>query len=219
VLCAAIEQLDLAAAHGLNGHALEVGFGRDRELRAVAERVHFVVTIGDGSRAVRLARERAELAADFEGLSKQDAREELEVEAHLSNPGCGQGLVEVDDDQEGASIRLHLEHVAKVKVGIGDRVEPLAVVGRIRIGHVDRNLLNGAVDPARTDSGLRLPLAGSGLKAKVAVCCDAEAVLDYSHPPLVPLGIEIVREHDVEAGHLEVFLIVDRKGIVRRPHV
>ena len=216
VLGPAVEQSEFAPTHRLDRHALPVRLRSDGDPRSVPKRVELIVAVGGGTRTIGLPGEDSRLTADLVGLPEENSRIELKVESNLPNPRGRQRLVEVHDNPESRSVRLDLDHVAELQVRIADRVQALAILALVRIGHADADLLGRAVDLPPAHGRGWLPLAGSRVEPKVAVGSDPLAVQDHPHASLVSLGIEIVRQHDVQTGHLEVFLVVDRKRLGRR---
>src|SRR4029077_4981939 len=90
MFAAAVEQLQVAAAHRLDGQPLFLGFGGDAqpapargeggELVGLADRIAGAGTIG-------LARKNPGLRTEGKSLAEQEPRKKFEVEPDLADPG------------------------------------------------------------------------------------------------------------------------------------
>ena len=213
----AVQELELPL-QVFDHHALS-GFFRSHEEFAAATHgldLPFSVIICV-ARAVGLAGENAHLVADAVGLVEQYSRKELQVKADFPYPFGGQRLLEIHDDAERAPLRLNPEVVFEIEVGINDRVESLAVTAGVRIGHHYGDLLFFMVNHTGARLGYGRPLTRRGLQPDVAVGGYPEPVLDDTYPALVTFGIKIMRQHHIEAAHLQVFELVDHESVPGLP--
>ena len=98
VVAAAVEQFELAAAHGFDRQVIQLGLRRDLEPLAASERGNFAgaagLTLEHGGGLTELVR-----------LAKHQSREQLEIESHLADPLFGDGRVEIDADANRFALR------------------------------------------------------------------------------------------------------------------
>ena len=217
VLATAVHELETAAPHVLDRHPLALRLGGDDEPLSRGERCDLVLPLRvERPRPVRLAREDAGLRLGREGLPEEDPGKQLQVEADPTDPLVGQRLLEVHEDAEAPSFRTHAHGVGEAQVGVLHRVEALAVLGFVGELRAQADLPRRLVHDALADLRHRLPLPRRPVEANVAVRRDPQAVLDDPDPALVPLGVVVVREHDVEPRHLQVLELVQLEGGRRR---
>ena len=202
MVAAAVEQLELAAAHGFDGQVIQLGLGRDFEPLAARERRNFAGAAG-------LALEHAVGLAELVRLAKQQSREQLEIEAHLAHPLLRDGRVEIDADANGFAFGPRAHGVVELEIRIDDGIETLAIALRVRIRERHADFLRGRVGFALAGFRNRRPLPGRRLEAHVAVRGDALVVHDDAEAALVAFGVVVLPVHHVDAGPLEVFLGVE----------
>ncbi len=144
-----------------------------------------------------------------EALTEQVTGKELQVEADPSCPFGGQRLLEVHHDAERLPRRLDPYPIGEPQIRIFERIEALSVARLVRILHAHADLVAPPVHLPRAHLGDRRPLARCGLQTQVPVGGDPGSVLNDRDPALMPLRIEVVGQHHVEARHLKVFELVD----------
>ncbi len=205
VLAAAIDQFEPAAVGVFDQQALALRFGGDDEAFARRHRGGVIFTGAiERTRAAGLEREDARLRFRREGFPEEDAGKKFEIEADLADPFGRQRRVEIDDDAKRRALGAHAERVAEFEVGVIDGVKTdavLRVVGKLGV-HAD--LARGAIDDALAHLRRGGPLARRAVEAEVAVGRDAQAVLQDAYAALVAFRVVVVREHDVEAWHLQI---------------
>jgi hypothetical protein len=136
-------------------------------------------------------------SAEVIGFAEIGRGEDLQVEAGPAAELRGQGLVEVDRDQERLAVGLDAD-----------------AIGEVRLLEAERNLgpVGGPVDDALAGGGKQAPLAGDRLEAEVAEGSDALAVLDDLESALTALGVIVVEDEDRDAGPLEILQVVEDPG-------
>ena len=90
-------------------------------------------------RPVRLLRIDASRLVHHPRFAKQLAREELQVEACLSEQEVGHRLVEIDGDQYTIALRLYVDGVIHVIVRIDHRIETRHVTRRVGVAERRRD--------------------------------------------------------------------------------
>ena len=192
-------------AVALADEVLDVGRRRVRGL----EIAHTLVDIAllRQHRSVRLLRVDALPVVHDPGFPEEVAGEELEVETGAADEGVGDGRLQVHRHQESLAGRLQRHGILELHVRVNHRVEACLMAAGIREaqGGPDAPALDLAVEL----SGDRLPLAGRGLEADVAVAGDAVAVHQDRDAALVPFGIEITEGHHVHAVPVEIAGVIE----------
>ena len=205
-----------------DGHALRIGFGRDGERLPHAERraqhlavgiLHRPVRRGGtrhrqaavglrDHRAIRLAREDAGATVGQPRLAEQMLGKQFEVEADPPQPFLRNRTVEIDRDAKRPIFGRRNAHlIAKIKVGVEDRVEALPVLRRIGKSHCLHDRAGLPVDqPLACGCRHRRPLARLRLQPHIAIRRHAKAMLDHGDARLVTVGVDVVEHDHIRAG-------------------
>ena len=155
---------------------------------------------GSGShRTVGLPWKQSRLPVQYPGFSEQSAGKQLQVEAQLSLERLRHCLVQFHIDDNRVSFAPHCHPVIQLHIRIDHRVQAAQVLLFVGIAELCHDGVGLRVQPAGKLLRHRLPLAGRGLKAHIPAGGDAPSVHQDTDAGLVPLGIDVVKGHHVDA--------------------
>ena len=136
------------------------------------------------------------------GFAEKVAREEFDIESCAPEKLVRDRGVEIHRYEESPARRLQRHGVGHAVVGIYHGVETCVMAAGVR--ETKRGDDAVSIHLAAELFRDRLPLAGRGLEAYVAVAGDTAAVHQHGDAALMALGIEIVKGHDVHPVLVEV---------------
>ena len=204
VLDAAVEELQVARAT-LDCQALRFRLRRHGQSWTARKRRRLHLSTGISAlRTTRLAGKDSGAVTEVPALAEKIGRIELEVEADATNPLSGNRRVKIDDDAYHVSLATHADVVRQIERRIGDRIEPVTILARVRVRERRHDLVVLPIDDAASLDRNGLPLAGRRLEANVSVTSNTNAMLDDAHTALMSFRVDVLKGHDVRARAPEV---------------
>ena len=183
VIAAAVEQLELAAAHRFDAS------GGTARSRARPRGVCRAPRIGVSPGPLGCCWNTPSLLPSWYDLPNNKPGNSSKLNPTLPTHSFGMGASKSTLTRMDFAVGTRAHRVVEFEIRILDRVETLAIALRIRIGELDADLLRGRVDFALAGFRDRRPLPGRRLEPHVAVRGDALVVHDDRlRPPWWPSG-------------------------------
>ena len=154
--------------------------------------------------AVGLARKNTGLIVHDPGLPEQRAGKQLQIEADHVPQLLRQRRIQIHRHQRGGAFAAHRDSIGKRGIRIEHGIDAPQAVLFIRIAELCDDGIAVPVKGAAQLPGDGLPLAGGRLKTKIPAGGHAPPVHEDAYTGLVPLGINIIKGHDVDTLVAEI---------------